>query len=416
MSVELVMPRLSDAMEEGTIVRWLKQPGDAIAQGESIVEIETDKATVEHEAEADGVLLEILVAEGETVPLDQPIARFGAPGATVPAAASTTAAPSAASAGTPDGGSGPRPASSPVARRMARELGLELRAIAGSGPKGRIVKADVLAASSASTAAGPVRPAPRVDAPPATARVPAASAASSSPASVDPPAASGVRYETPTRTQRLVARRMVEATASVPDFTLFADVKMDACLRLRARLKQLHDRPPSVNDMVVKAAALALRDHPRANGSYRDDRFALHDRVNVGMAVASDEGLVVPTVFDADTKPLGVIAGETRGLAAAVRDGTVTPAQLSGGTFTVSNLGMFGVDAFTAIVNPPQAAILSVGAIRKQPIADDDGNVSVGDLMTLGLISDHRILNGADAARFLARIRELLEEPLAMAF
>lgn len=402
MSAELAMPRLSDAMEEGTIVRWLKQPGEAFARGESIVEIETDKATVEHEADADGVLLEILVAEGETAPLDQPIARLGAPGAAVgePAPVGDDPAVPAAARG-PRG----RPAASPVARRMARELGIELTTLSGSGPHGRIVKADVTAAASAGTVTTRATD---------TASRPVAAPASAPSAPAAAP--DGVRYETPTRTQRLVARRMVEATTSVPDFTLFADVAMDACLRLRSRLKQLHDAPPSVNDMVVKAVALALRDHPRANGSYRDDRFELHDRVNVGVAVASDDGLVVPTVVDADTKSLGMIAAETRRLAAAVRDGTVTPPQLAGGTFTVSNLGMFGVDAFTAIINPPQAAILSVGAIRRQPVANEDGTVGVGEVMTLGLISDHRILNGADAARFLARIRELLEEPLAMAF
>lgn len=406
MSAELVMPRLSDAMDEGTIVRWLKHPGDAIARGEAIVEIETDKATVEHEAETDGVLLEVLVADGETAPSGQPIARIGGPGSAVAPAAR-----------------GPRhPASSPVARRMARELGLELGSITGTGPHGRIVKADVLAAaeersvSSAPDAA--VGPAATTYAPDGAARPPASvvsAAAPTPPVPVVSLGATGSHYEEPTRIQRLVARRMVEARSSVPDFVLFSDVSMGACLDLRARLKAMHDPAPSVNDMVVKAAALALREHPRANGSYRDERFELHDRVNVGVAVASDEGLVVPTVVDADVRSLGSIAAETRRLVGAVRDGSVTPGDLADGTFTVSNLGMFGVDAFTAIINPPQAAILAVGAIRRQPVAHDDDTVSVGDVMTLGLVSDHRILNGADAARLLARIRTLLEQPLAMA-
>src|SRR5829696_2951222 len=193
------------------------------------------------------------------------------------------------------------------------------------------------------------------------------------------------------------------------------DVDMSACVALRAQLKELAEKPPSYNDMIVKAAALALREIPLANASWRDGAIELHGRVNVGVAVAAGDALVVPTVFDADTRSLGDIARETRRLAGAVRDGSITPPDLSGGTFTVSNLGMYGVRAFAAIVNPPQAAILSVGELAKRPAVAPDGSIVARDELTLGLISDHRVLYGADAASFLARIRELLEQPLAMA-
>jgi pyruvate dehydrogenase E2 component (dihydrolipoamide acetyltransferase) len=213
---------------------------------------------------------------------------------------------------------------------------------------------------------------------------------------------------------------MAESKATIPDFTLTADIDVERCVELRAELKRLsHDDAPTYNDMVVKACALALREHPRANGSYRDGRFELHSRVNVGIAVAVASGepaggaLVVPTVFDADTKALGEIARETRALAKRVREATITPPELGGGTFTVSNLGMYGISSFTAIVNPPQAAILAVGAVSPRAIVRD-GQIVARNTLSVTLACDHRILYGADAALFLARIRELLEEPAAL--
>jgi pyruvate dehydrogenase E2 component (dihydrolipoamide acetyltransferase) len=296
---------------------------------------------------------------------------------------------------------------SPVARRLAAELGVELGALVGSGPGGRIVKADVHAA--AQTVQTPSAPAQEsaAKAPHAAATGPAA-----------PPAGSAKGTATThkiTRLQQTVARRMAESKATIPDFTLFVDVDMTACVELRAQLKDLGGAAPSYNDMIVKASAVALREHPRANGSYRDDSFEHYERVNVGIAVAGDDALVVPTIFDADAKSLGQIARDSRRLAAAVRDGTITPADLAGGTFTVSNLGMFGIDRFVAIVNPGQAAILSVGAMSKRAVVDDQGDVVARDVLTLGLVSDHRVLYGSDAARFLTSIRKLLERPLAMA-
>jgi len=225
-----------------------------------------------------------------------------------------------------------------------------------------------------------------------------------------------------TRTQQAVARRMAESKATIPDFTLEIDVDMEACVTLRAQLKELsvprdvgaEAHPiPTYNDMVVKAAALALREHPRANGTYRDGQLQLYSRVNVGVAVAAEAALVVPTVFDADEKSLGEIARETRALAQRVRAATITPPELGGGTFTVSNLGMYGVRAFTAIINPPQAGILSVGALAPRAVVHD-GELAARNTMTLTLACDHRILYGAEAAQFLARIRELLEAPASL--
>jgi pyruvate dehydrogenase E2 component (dihydrolipoamide acetyltransferase) len=208
---------------------------------------------------------------------------------------------------------------------------------------------------------------------------------------------------------------MAESKATAPDFTLEVEIDMTLCVELRERLKQVEGKPPSFNDMVVKACANALRGHPRANAAYRDGKFELYSRVNVGVAVAANDALVVPTVFDADKKSLGEISRTVRALADKVREGTITPPELSGGTFTVSNLGMYGIDRFTAVINPPQAAILAVGALRKRPVVDEGGRIVARDMMSATLVCDHRILYGADGAEFLARVRELLEQPLSLA-
>ncbi len=436
-AAEIVMPRLSDSMEEGTILKWLKADGDAVARGEPLAEIETDKATLTYESDAGGVLT-IVAPAGETLPIGSVIARLDADGDGGGAAASAappaaTAAP-AVSTPPPAPAAAPEPAvtppaptptaggrvkASPIARRIARERGLDLHAIAGSGPGGRIVKADVEHAEPGAAAPAPPPPAPETAAPePEATPAPAAAPAPAPP----PPAATGtgtgkgeVTVQELTRTQQLIARRMAESKATVPEFTLTSEIDMEACVALRAELKALGGEVPSYNDMVVKACALALREFPRANGSYRDGRFELHGRVNVGVAVAAPDALVVPTVFDADRKSLREIARETRALAERVRAGTVTPPELSGGTFTVSNLGMFGVTVFTAVINPPQAAILAVGALAPRAVVRD-GALVARNTMGVTLACDHRILYGADAAQFLARIRELLEQPLALAF
>jgi pyruvate dehydrogenase E2 component (dihydrolipoamide acetyltransferase) len=370
---EVVMPRLSDSMEEGTIVRWLKRDGDPVVQGEPLAEIETDKATVTFDADTDGTL-QILVAEGETVPLGTPIARIGEV---------------AQKAGNGAG----RIKASPLARRMARESGVDLDGLTGTGPGGRIVKADL--DRTAAPTPTPATPAP------------------ATPAPVTRGNKGAVTIQQLSRTQVQIAQRMAESRATIPDFTLEAAIDMQSAVALRDQLRRARATEviPSYNDMVVKACAIALREHPRANAAYRDGAFELYERVNVGIAVAAQDSLIVPTVFDADAKTLLEIAREARTLAERVRQRTVTPAELSGATFTVSNLGMYGVAGFAAIINPPQAAILAVGEVREVPVVRD-GVVAPGVGMSATLTCDHRILYGAPAAEFLARIRELLEQPV----
>jgi pyruvate dehydrogenase E2 component (dihydrolipoamide acetyltransferase) len=422
-AAEIVMPRLSDSMEEGTILKWLKSDGESVARGEPLAEIETDKATLTYESDAAGVL-SIVAPAGETLPIGSVIARLddgsgngataAAPAAAEPAAAESAPAPAASSEPEPAAAPAPtgRVKASPLARRIARERGVDLQTVAGTGPGGRIVKADVQDADPSATA-----PAPAAEAAPEPPAAPAPAAPAAAPA----PAATGgtgkgeVTVQELTRVQQLIARRMAESKATVPEFTLTTEIDMERCVALRTELKGLGGEVPSYNDMVVKACALALREFPRANGSYRDGRFELHGRVNVGVAVAAPDALVVPTVFDADRKSLRDIARDTRALAERVRAGSVTPPELSGGTFTVSNLGMFGVTEFTAVINPPQAAILAVGALAPRPVVRD-GELVARNTMNVTLACDHRILYGADAAQFLARIRALLEQPLALAF
>ncbi len=407
---EVVMPRLSDSMEEGTIVRWLKQDGEPVSKGDALAEVETDKATVTFDADADGTL-RILVGEGATVPIGGVIASIGesseapsgspAPAQTAPAARAPAAA--GRSSGASDTGNGAdRVRASPLARRIARESHIDLRALTGSGPGGRIVKADLEVAAQPSAPAAPTR---------------------------QSRGAKGiVTTLQPSRTQVQIAQRMAESKATIPDFTLHAEADMAQAVELRAQLRRAGrggdgERSaapdggalvvPSYNDMVVKACALALREHPRANAAYRDGAFECYERVNVGIAVAADDSLIVPTVFDADRKSLLDIAAEARTLAERVRSRLITPAELSGATFTVSNLGMYGVVSFAAIINPPQAAILAVGEVREVPVVRD-GNVVPGSRMGLVLTCDHRILYGAPAAEFLARVRLLLEQPLSL--
>ena len=384
-ATEVVMPRLSDSMEEGTILSWNVAVGDTVAVGQEIAEIETDKANMAYEADVAGTVLEIVVAENESAEVGAVIARIGDPdderdeGDRSPVVAHTT---------TKGERGAERVKISPLARRIARDSGIDLSSLEGTGPGGRIVKRDVEGAGAAAPAAG------------------------------TPETAKGeVTIQEPTKAQQVVARRMAEAKATAPHFYLTAEIDMGAAVAARSRLKALTpegESVPSFNDMVVKACAIALRESPKANGAYRDGRFELHSRVNVGIAVAAEEGLVVPTVFDADRKGLREIAAQARALAAKVREGSITPPELSGGTFTVSNLGMFGIEEFGAVINLPQAAILAVGAIREAP-AVRDGEVVPAHLMKVTLSCDHRILYGAEGAEFLARAKALLEEPLALA-
>ena len=392
------MPRLSDSMEEGTILKWLVSDGMQVRRGDELAEIETDKAIVTYEADAEGIVQHV-AAEGDTVAVGATVAHLFAEDEARPAgeehelvaavAADTNGAdsggdraltsPARRVVATAPAGSRSRVKASPVARRVARDLGVELEELTGTGPGGRIVRADVEAAPRPSIGA------PRND---------------------------DVETVELTRVQRTIARRVSESNASIPDFQVRTEVDVTGLLALRRAMKDA-GRAPSVNDFVVRACALALRDHPRANGTYRDGAANIHARVNIGVAVAGEGTLIVPTIFDADAKPVTQIAAESRALAAKVRDGTVTPSELAGGTFTVSNLGMFGVTSFTAVINSGQAAILAVGAAVERPVIRD-GAVVVRSVMDLSLSCDHRILYGADAAAFLADLRGLLEQPVAL--
>ena len=482
------MPRLSDSMEEGTILKWLVSEGDEVQQGQEIAEIETDKATMTFEADAAGVFHPV-AGEGDTLPIGEVIATIGedAPakdsgsgnggkpkkaeaeeeeegeaedreadrsaeeeGADEErdedAEADRSAEPedeedeqprgevekdrssereAARSAESDGGGPDGRVKASPIARRLAREQGVDLAAVSGTGPGGRIVKADVEKAASGEAPPkeakepAPEREREREEPEPQPAAAASAVGATKEPKVTETGTAKGdVSIVELTRTQQVVARRMAEAKATIPEFTLTTEIDMEGCVELRKKLKELAGEDgvvPSYNDMVVKACAVALGEYPRANGSYKDGKFELYSRVNVGVAVAAQNALVVPVIHDAQSKSLGQIAREARKLAARVRDGTVSPPELSGGTFTVSNLGMYGITEFTAVINPPQAAILAVGAMEPRPVADDRGKVEVRHRMKVTLACDHRILYGADAAEFLGNIRRLLEEPLAMA-
>ncbi len=452
---DVAMPRLSDSMEEGTILKWLKSDGDEVSKGEELVEIETDKANMTYEADESGTL-EIVAQEGDTLPVGETICKIGEGGGgssdddededeeEAPEADEEEEAEDQGDEGAADeaadeadeperrGRSGRRRAdddeptkttrsratkrtrslnpartggrarartgarsedegervkASPIARRIAEEKGVDLSTIEGSGPGGRIVKADL---------EDKQEEAPKKQ------------------RSADQGRGEIEEVEL-SRLQRTVARRMAESKATAPDFVMTLEVDMDEAVSLRQQLKAVAgDAPaPSFNDFVIKASALALKDFPRANGAYRDGQFELYSRVNVGVAVAGQDALVVPTVFDADKKSLGQIAEEARRVAERVREGKITPPELSAGTFTISNLGMYGIKRFVAVINPPQAAILAVGELTPRPVVRD-GEVVVRNIMELTLTCDHRILYGAEAAEFLGRIREYLEQPLKL--
>ncbi len=390
--VDIGMPRLSDSMEEATILTWLKGPGDSFARGEPLVEVETDKATVVYEAEVDGVLEEIVVPDGETAELGALIARIrtdaaGAPRAAPKAPGTSRERRVQAPLKAPGTSREGRVQATPVARRLARQLNVDLEAVEGTGPGGRITVSDVEAAAGGTEAEvaadGDGRGAPTV-----------------------------VEHSP---TQRRIAERMAESRSSIPEFTLEAEIAMDAASTLRDELRDAGRTPvPSFNDLVVRAVALALRDFPALNASYEPGRSIRHDRINVGVAVDAPDTLVVPTIHDADRKPLLSIAAETRRLARAARERSLTPADLADGTFTVSNLGMFGIRRFHAVINPPQVAILAVGSVELRPFVDDDGTLVARRSMDVVLSCDHRAVYGAEAARFLERLRELLESPASL--
>ena len=380
------MPRLSSSMVQGTIIRWLRHDGELVSAGDELVEVETDKATMSVESEHSGVLT-IVAPDGETLAVGALIARVAADSA-------GSARPGRARGQGDDGRNGsargPRVNASPVARRLASQLGVALEGLTGTGPGGRVVKADIERAAERGVEGEPTgRPAASV-------------------------ARGEVTIEALTSVQSTIATRMTESKATMPDFTLTTEAEMDAALELRSRLAELElDELPSINDLVLRACAIALRAHPRVNASHVDGAIEVFGRVNIAVAVAAPGALLVPVIADADTKPLAELAAETRALSERARSGSLTPAEVSGATFTISNLGMYGITQFSAILNPPQAAILAVGAIREQ-VALADGELVLRRRMSLTLTCDHRVLYGADAAVFLQSIRTTLEQPLKL--
>lgn len=398
MARKLTMPKLSDSMADAVIVRWLKSPGDAFERGEGLIEVETDKATVVYEAESDGTLTSILAPEGASVAIGEPIATLsngepaesseGRPAPSQDDSVNARPVPAAAAPPAGDGSPTGRPNATPLARRRAVELGVALHGIAGTGPGGRITGEDV-----ARTAAD-----------------------SGATAQQSPGGGKGeVRTLELTPTQATIARRMLESATTIPSFTVSTDIDVSLIAELRRGGRDTGDAVPSLNDFVVKATAGALREFPRFNAAYVGDKVECYSRINIGVAVATDDALLVPVVFDADKKSLVQIAADTKRLADSARRRVLEPDDLHHGTFTVSNLGMFGLRSFTAIVDPPQVAILAVGSARRAPVEDGPDRVVFRDVMTVTLTCDHRVVYGADGAQFLSRLRELLEQPLALA-
>jgi len=411
--IDVPMPKLSMTMEEGELITWVKAEGDQVRAGEVICEVNSDKVEMEVESPADGTLVRHTAAEGDIIPVGAPIATLATEaedllgGLLGPADDGQSAPPAGAPTATAEeatrieetaaevetAGAGPKPVV-PAARRRAAELGVDLATVAGTGPDGLVRVDDVEAAAAP-------QPAP---APAAAAAVPVAADAE-----VEEVPLSSMR--------RVVARRLVESMQSTPHFYLTITVDAEALLGLRAELnQQLADRGDdlkvSVNDLIVKACAVLLRTSPELNVSFAGDKLLVHKRVHVGIAVAVDGGLVVPVVRDADQKALTQVAREAKELVGRARSGKLAAQEMSGGTFTVSNLGMFGIDQFTAVINPPEAAILAVGAALAEPVATDDGGVVVHQRMRLTLSIDHRALDGATGAGFLAKLKEALEQPL----
>ncbi len=427
MAIPIQMPKLSDTMEEGLILKWLKREGDRVQPGEVLAEVETDKANMELEAFDEGTLLKILVEAGQRVPVGAPIAVLGEPGEDISGILAELSVALAAKAKeaekSPETGTAEKvevsvagvsaelaPAeevkvaaapgkvkASPLARKLALEHGLDLRGVQGSGPEGRIVKRDVEAllaqrgaAETTTTPEGSLQPASQ------------------------PVAATEDYEDIPLSMMReAVAKRMVQSKAPVPHFYLTVEVDMDALVELRESLKDVGDVKISYNDIIVKAVALNLRRHPEVNASFQGNVIRRYKRVHVGVAVAVEEGLITPVVRDCDGKSLGQIARELRELSERARQRKLRPEEYTGATFTVSNLGMYGIEAFSAVINPPEGAILAVGAIVEKPVVKE-GAIVVGHRARLTLSCDHRVIDGATGAQFLMDLKQMLENPLSL--
>ena len=428
MPTEILMPALSPTMEEGTLAKWLVKEGDTVQSGDLLAEIETDKATMEFEAVDEGVIGKILIAEGtENVKVNTAIAVLlgdgesaadigSAPAAPAPAAVETPAAAPVATAApapaAPAAANGTRIFASPLARRIAADKGVDLSQIAGSGPHGRIVKADVDGATAAPKAAAPA-PAAAATAAPAPAKAPTVSAEGVAKIYAD-----REYTEIPLDGMRkTIAARLTEAKSTIPHFYLRRDIKLDALMAFRAQInKGLESRGVklSVNDFIIKACANALQSVPAANAVWAGDRVLQLKPSDVAVAVAIDGGLFTPVLKDADKKSLSALSSEMKDLAGRARNKKLTPHEYQGGSFAISNLGMFGIDNFDAVINPPHGAILAVGAGVKKPVIGDDGDITIATVMSVTLSVDHRVIDGALGAELLKAIVDNLENPMGM--
>lgn len=393
MAITVVMPQMGYDMREGKVVKWLKREGETVRRGEPLAEIETDKAVVEMPASGEGVVRKILVGEGVTVPVGKAIAIIGTADEPLPEVAEApppAPAPAPAPAPSPPA-EGVR--ASPLARRLAEELGVDLRQVQGTGPGGRITEADVRRTAEAAKAPPP---------PPA-------------PAPAEVPAAEEVALS---KMRQAIARLTTRAKQETPHFYVSAEIDMTEALALRQQVNKALEPQGirvSINDMLVRACALALGEFPVFNASYQDGKLRLHKAIHIGIAISleGDQGLIVPALLDCAHKSLADIARASKDLVERANRGHLTPEEYGGATFSISNLGMYDVDSFIAIIHPPQAAVLAVGSVRPRPVVRD-GQVVVRQMMTATLSVDHRVADGAQAARFLGRIKALLETPVSL--
>ncbi len=450
---EVIMPKMGDAMEEGTLVKWLKDEGEEVSEGDAIAEIETDKVTLELEAEDSGTLAQLIASEGDDVPVGGAIAFIAGEGEEVPEQsgggeaeaeeeaegddggaqaqtatetedseaseeAETQEAPSSAGDGAAAGGNGHFRAS-PIVRRLAQENDLDLSKIDGSGPAGRIVERDVRAAMERGDAQADGQADGQADvAAPEEPQPQQAEMQGFQPARLpEPTDEPGTQLVEPTRMMKVIGERMTESKQHVPHFYATVEVRMDAAMALRKQLNaQLEEEglKLSVNDFVMKACAVALRNHPNLNAIYTTRGVELHETVDMAMAVALDQGLITPVIRDIASKGLAQISRESKDLATRAREGGLKPEEYQGGTITVSNMGMFGIESFTAIINPPQAAIIAVSSIDRRPAYDEEDEVVPASFMKLTLSADHRIANGRDGAIYMAEVKKTLENPVLL--
>src|SRR5829696_462618 len=442
------MPKMGDAMEEGTLLKWLKSEGEEVSEGDAIAEIETDKVTMELEAEDEGTLAQLIADEGQDVPVGEAIAFIQGEGEEVPergegggeaeeeaeeggeeegggaqATATETEAPEEEEAeaggqeadGEADGRADGHFRASPIVRRLAEENDLDLSKIDGSGPAGRIVERDVRAAMESGTAQRTEDGAVQVD---GQAQPQQVEMEGFQPARLpEPTEEPGTQLVEPTRMMQVIGERMTESQQHVPHFYATVEVRMDAAMALRKQLnEQLEEEgiKLSVNDFVMKACAVALRSYPNLNALYTTRGVEVHEKVDMAMAVALDQGLITPVIRDIGSKGLAAISQESKDLASRAREGKLQPDEYQGGTITVSNMGMFGIESFTAIINPPQAAIVAVSSIARRPDYDENGEIVPASMMKLTLSADHRIANGRDGALYMAEVKKTLENPVLL--